>query len=113
MPEPVLRGGVDPVDSGLYCVADGGDGLCVVLRSPPIGPVTTAERPRAQSHRGELPTGGTDSRVGIVMTAPRRRASGAGHLGECRRVGRCHGSVSAMWSVWSRVGGAPARADAA
>jgi hypothetical protein len=53
MAQPVSGGGVDPVDPGFHRVADGGDGLGVVLVAPGVGPAAPAESPGAEADLGQ------------------------------------------------------------
>ena len=60
MAEPVDCGGVDPVDAGVQCLPDGGDGILVVLapqaNSQPEPPIAHAPKPIGVMCRSEFPS---------------------------------------------------------
>src|SRR5271169_2350162 len=49
MTQAVYGGGIDPVDTMLQCMANGQDGLVIILRSPSVSPTTSAERPGSKT----------------------------------------------------------------
>src|SRR5215217_8777548 len=61
MAQTIHGSGIDPVHPQLQRVANAGNGLGVILRSPAKGPTATANRPRAKPHRGQSKLGSPQS----------------------------------------------------
>src|ERR1022692_3605204 len=51
--QAIDRGGVDPVDAGIECFVDGGDGVAVVLTAPRELPTRAAGGPGPEADRGD------------------------------------------------------------
>jgi hypothetical protein len=52
--EPIHGGGVNPVNSGLDGVLDGGNRLAVILAAPGVRPTGAADGPPAESDAGDV-----------------------------------------------------------
>lgn len=80
--EAVDGGRVDPVDTALDGVTNGGDRVGVILRAPAERPVTAADRPRAESDARDVHARRAERVRGEGGLVRHGRLSGRGECGD-------------------------------